>query len=69
MLSKGIQTHLITIIQKICTENIKVNAGDGVSEDCCVITQGVIQGCPQSSVLFNLYLDDVIYDLVNETKN
>jgi hypothetical protein len=34
MLSKGIPTHLITIIQKIYTENIlRVNAGNGISEN------------------------------------
>jgi len=61
MLSKGIPTHLITIIQKIYMENIKiVNAGNGISEDSRVITQGVRQGCPLSPVLFNLYLDEVI---------
>jgi len=39
LLSKGIQTHLITIIQKICVENIiRVNAGNGISEDSRVIT-------------------------------
>jgi hypothetical protein len=52
-LSEGIPTHLITIIQKIYTENIiRVNAGNGISEDSRAITQGVRQGC--------LYLDEVI---------
>jgi len=61
MLSKGIPTHLITIIQKIYMKNIiRVNAGKGISEDSRVITQGVRQGCPLSLVLFNLYLDKVI---------
>jgi sorting nexin-29 len=61
MLSKGIPTHLITTIQKIYTENIiRVNTGNGISEDFRVITQGVRQGCPLSHVLFNLYLDEVI---------
>jgi len=61
LLSKGIPTDLITIIQKIYTENfIRVNAGDGISEDSRAITQGVRQGCPLSPVLFNLYLDEVI---------
>jgi len=61
MLSKGIPTHLITIIQKIYMENIiRDNAGNGISEDSRVITQGVRQGCPLSLVLFNLYLDKVI---------
>jgi len=32
-------------------------AGNGISEDSRVITQGVRQGCPLSPVLFNLYLD------------
>ena len=61
VLSKGIPTHLITIIQKIYMENIiRVNAGNGMSEDSRAITQGVRQGCPLSPVLFNLYLDKVI---------
>jgi len=61
ILSKGIPTHLITIIQKIYKENIiRVNAGNGISEDSRTITQGVRQGCPLSPVLFNLYLDEVI---------
>jgi hypothetical protein len=43
------------------SENIiRVNAGNGISEDSRVITQGVRQGCPLSPVLFNLYLDEVI---------
>jgi len=42
MLSKGIPTHLITIIQKIYTENmIRVNAGNGISEDSRAVTQGL----------------------------
>jgi len=61
MLIKGIPTHLITIIQKIYKENIiRVNAGNGISEDSRAITQGVRQGCPPSPVVFNLYLDEVI---------
>ena len=61
MLSKGTPTHLITIIQKIYMENIiRVNAGNGISEDSRAITQGVRQGCPLSLVLFNLYLDEII---------
>jgi len=61
MLSKEIPTHLITIIQKIYMENIiRVNAGNGISEDSRAITQGVRQGCPLSPVKFNLYLDEVI---------
>jgi hypothetical protein len=45
MSSKGIPTHLITAIQKTCTGNIiRVNAGNGISEDSRVITQGVRQG-------------------------
>jgi len=39
---------------------IRVNAGNGISEDSRVITQGVRQGCPLSLVLFNLYLNKVI---------
>ena len=61
MSSKGIPTHLITIIQKIYMENIiRVNAGNGIFEDFRVITQGVRQGCPLFPILFNLYLDEVI---------
>ena len=52
MLSKGIPSHLITIIQKIYMENIRVNAGNGISEDSTAITQRVRQGCPLSPVLF-----------------
>ena len=55
MLSKGIPTHPITIIQKIYMENIiRVNAGNGISEGSRAITQGVRQGCTLSPVLFNL---------------
>jgi hypothetical protein len=39
---------------------IRINAGNGISEDSRVITQGVRQGCPLLTVLFNLYLDEVI---------
>jgi hypothetical protein len=39
---------------------MRVNAGNGISEDSRVITQGVRHGCPLSPVLFNLYLDEVI---------
>jgi len=39
---------------------IRVNAGNGISEDSRPITQGLRQGCPLSPVLFNLYLDEVI---------
>jgi len=61
MLRKGIPTDLITIIQKIYMENIiRVNAGNGISEDSRAITQGVRQGCPLTLVLLNLYLDEVI---------
>jgi len=66
MLSKGIPTHLITIIQKIYMENIRVNAGNGISEDSKAITQGVRQGCPLSFVVFNLYLDEVIRILLHK---
>ena len=61
MLSKGIPTDLITIIQKIYMENIiRVNAGNEISEDSRAITQGVRQGCPLLPVLLILYLDEVI---------
>ena len=39
---------------------IRVNAGNGISEDSRAITQGVRQGCTISPVLFNLYMDEVI---------
>jgi len=52
MLNKVIPTHLITIIQKIYMENIRVNAGNGISEDSRAITQGVRQSCPLSPVQF-----------------
>jgi len=69
MSSKGIPTHLITIIQKIYTENNKrINAGNGISEDSRVITQGVRKGCPLSPVLFNLCLDEVIRKWLKELK-
>jgi methionine aminopeptidase len=52
--SKGIPTHLITAIQKTFKENIiKINAGNGFSEVSRVITQGVRQVSPLSTVLFN----------------
>jgi len=55
MSSKGIPTHLITIIQKIYMGNIiRVNECNGISEDFRVITQGVKQVCPLSPILFNL---------------
>ena len=66
---KGIPTHLITIIQKIYMENIiRVNAGNGISEDSKVITKGVRQGCPLSPVLFNLYLDEAIQSWLQKLK-
>jgi len=69
MLSKGIPTHLITIIQKKYKENtLRVNAGNGISEDSRAVTQGVRQGWPLSRVLFNLYLDEVIRILFQELK-
>jgi len=40
-------------------ENImRVKAGNRISEDFRVITQGVRQGCSLSPVLFNLRLDE-----------
>jgi hypothetical protein len=68
MSSKEIPNHLITIIQKKYMENIRFNASDGVSDDFRVITQGVIQGCPQSPVLFNLYLDEFVRTWLTELK-
>jgi hypothetical protein len=55
MSDKRIPTHLITAIQKTYIENIiRVNAGNGISEDSRVISQEVRQGCrPLSPVLFN----------------
>jgi hypothetical protein len=61
MSSKGMQTHLITANQKTYKESIiRVNVGNGISEDSRDITQGVRQGCPISPVSFNLFLDEVI---------
>ena len=69
MSSKVIPTHLITIIQTIYMENIiRINAGNGISEDSRVITQGVRQGCPPSPVLFNVYLDEVIKKWLKKLK-
>ena len=52
------------------TENfIIINAGNGISEDSRVITQGVRQGCPLSPVLFNLYLDEVIRKWLKKLKS
>ena len=39
---------------------IRVNAGNGISEDSRSIIQGVRQGFPLSPVLFSLYFDEVI---------
>jgi len=47
---------------------IRINAGNGISEDSRVITQGVRQGCPLSPVLFNLYLDEVIRKWLKKLK-
>ena len=48
---------------------IRINAGNGISEDSRVITQGVRQGCLLSAVLFNLYLDEVIRIWLKKLKN
>ena len=37
---------------------IRVNVGNGISEDSRAITQRVRQGWPLSPVIFNLYLDE-----------
>ena len=39
---------------------IRVKAGNGISKDFRVISQGVRQGCPLYPILFNLYLDEAI---------
>jgi len=43
----------------VCVENIRVNAGNGISEDSRVITQGVRQGCPLSPVLLSTDRDKI----------
>jgi hypothetical protein len=44
--------NTITAIQKTYMENIiRVNAGNGISEDYRVLTQEARQGCPLSPVL------------------
>jgi hypothetical protein len=49
-------THLITANQNTYKENfIRINAGNGISEDPRVITQRVRQGCTLSSV-FLIYI-------------
>jgi hypothetical protein len=69
MASKGIPTHLITIIQRIYMENTKrINKGKRTCEDFRVINPGVRQGCPLSPVLFNLYLDEVVSIWLKELK-
>jgi len=47
---------------------IRINAGNGISEDSRVITQGVRRGSPLALVLFNLYLDEVIRKWLKKLK-
>ena len=69
MASKGILTHLITIIQRIYRENtIRINKVKGTSENFRVINQGIRKGCPLLSVLFKLNLDEVIRIWLKELK-
>ena len=49
-------------------ENIRVNAGNEISDDFRVITQGVRKGYPLSHVLFNLYLDEAILSWLQKLK-
>jgi len=69
ILIKGIPTYLITIFQKIYMENvIRVNAGNGISEDSRAFTQELRKRCPLSPVLFNLHLDEIIWIWLQKLK-
>jgi hypothetical protein len=65
MINRGFQSHLIRVVQslyhdtRICIK--KENRQSKILEG---IITGVRQGCPLSSILFNIYIDDVIPEMV-----